>query len=57
MPNDLTTKLVKHIYTTLTGTKQTVDVTTLFVKDKPTAIASKPTEVDDVNTLYQTYLP
>lgn len=57
MPNDLTTKLVKHIYTTLTGTKQAVDVTTLFVKDKPTAIAAKPLEVDDVNTLYNAYLP
>ena len=54
---DLNQAFQKYLYTTLTGTSQTVDVTTLLAAALATVRAAQPTEVDDLNTLYKAYLP
>ena len=56
MPNDLTTKIKLYIATLKAANITAVDVTTLVQKDLSTAIAGQPTEVDDRNTLYFTYI-
>lgn len=56
MPNDLTTKWALYLASLKTANPAALDVTTLVQKDVPTVIAGKPTEVDDRNTLYYTYV-
>ena len=56
MPNDLTTKLKLYVDTLKAANTTAVDVTTLVQKDLPNAVAGQPTEVDDRNTLYYTYI-
>jgi hypothetical protein len=58
---DLTTAFVAYLATIYdTGVGATAndrtDLTTLLAKDLPTVIAAEPTQVDDRNTLYFTYL-
>jgi hypothetical protein len=57
LPNlkDLTTTVHAYIFTTLTGTKQTVDVTTLYTKDIPTVNAGTVNRTD-VDTRLKEYL-
>lgn len=59
MPNpnqmDLTTTVHTYVYTTLTGTKQAVDVTTLFTKSDATIRAATVNRTD-INTRLKEYL-
>ena len=56
MPNDLTTKFKLYVTTLKNANTTKLDVNTLIVKDLPNAIAGKPAEVDDRNTLYYTHI-
>lgn len=56
MPNDLTTKIKLYVTTLKNANPLKLDVTTLIQKDLSNAIAGKPSEVDDRNTLYFTYI-
>ena len=56
MPNDLTTKIKLYVDTLKAANVAALDVTTLVQKDLSNAIAGKPLEVDDRNTLYYTYI-
>lgn len=53
---DLTTEVVAYIKALKDANVAALDVTTLFIKDRPTVIAAHAEEVDDLNTMLQDYL-
>lgn len=53
---DLTTEFAAYVAALKAANPTKLDVTTLVLKDLPTVIAAEPTQVDDRNTLYLTYL-
>ena len=53
---DLTTEFRDYLVTLKAAAPTAKDVTTLVAKDLATVRAGAPTEVDDANTMYGTYL-